>query len=57
MTPSRSGAGWDARRAKIFARCAPKDGIEPFDALVDQFMSQHPLNIAFQGAASRLASG
>ena len=35
-------AAWDARRAKIFDRCAPKDGIEPFDALVDQFMSQHP---------------
>lgn len=35
-------AAWDARRAKIFDRCAPKDGIEPFDALVDQFMSAHP---------------
>jgi hypothetical protein len=35
-------AAWDARRAKIFDRCAPKDGIEPFDALVEQFMSQHP---------------
>jgi len=35
-------AAWDARRAKIFDRCAPKDGIEPFDALVDQFMSEHP---------------
>jgi hypothetical protein len=35
-------AAWDARRAKLFDRCAPKDGIEPFDALVDQFMSQHP---------------
>ena len=35
-------AAWDARRAKIFDRCAPKDGIEPFDALVDQFMSVHP---------------
>ena len=35
-------AAWDARRAQIFDRCAPKDGIEPFDALVDQFMSQHP---------------
>jgi len=35
-------AAWDARRAKIFDRCAPKDGIEPFDQLVDQFMSQHP---------------
>ncbi len=35
-------AAWDARRAKIFDRCAPKDGIEPFDALVDQFMSEYP---------------
>ena len=35
-------AAWDARRAKIFDRCAPKDGIDPFDALVDQFMSEHP---------------
>jgi len=35
-------AAWDARRAQIFDRCAPNDGIEPFDALVDQFMSQHP---------------
>ena len=30
------------RRAKIFDRCAPKDGIEPFDALVEQFMSHQP---------------
>lgn len=35
-------AAWDARRAKIFDRCASKDGIEPFDSLVEQFMSQHP---------------
>jgi hypothetical protein len=35
-------AAWDARRAKIFDRCAAKDGIEPFDALVDQFMPQMP---------------
>jgi DDE superfamily endonuclease len=35
-------AAWDARRAKIFDRCAPKDGIEPFDALIEQLMSQHP---------------
>lgn len=39
-------AAWDARRAKIFDRCAPKDGIEPFDVLVDQFMSQHPYQTA-----------
>jgi hypothetical protein len=35
-------AAWDARRAEIFDRCAAKDGIDPFDQLVDQFMSQHP---------------
>jgi DDE superfamily endonuclease len=35
-------AAWDARRARLFDRCAPKDGIEPFDQLIDQFMSQHP---------------
>ncbi|MGH2764127.1 MAG: IS630 family transposase [Thermoleophilaceae bacterium] len=39
-------AAWDARRAKLFDRCAPKDGIEPFDALVDQFMGQHPYKSA-----------
>lgn len=35
-------AAWDARHARIFDRCAPKDGIEPFDGLVGQFMSQQP---------------
>jgi DDE superfamily endonuclease len=35
-------AAWDVRHAKIFDRCAPKDGIEPFDALVEQFMSVEP---------------
>jgi hypothetical protein len=35
-------AAWDVRRARIFDRCAPKDGIEPFDALVDQFMAIEP---------------
>ena len=35
-------AAWDVRRARIFDRCAPKDGIEPFDALIDQFMSVEP---------------
>lgn len=39
-------AAWDARRAKIFDRCAPKDGIEPFDQLVEQFMSVPPYNKA-----------
>ena len=35
-------AAWDARRAKLFDRCAPTDGIVPFDALVGQFMSVEP---------------
>ena len=39
-------AAWDARRARLFDRCAPKDGIVPFDALVDQFMSVEPYNKA-----------
>jgi hypothetical protein len=39
-------AGWDARRAKLFDRCAPKDGIEPFDALVEQFMTIEPYSKA-----------
>ncbi len=39
-------AAWDARRAKVFDRCAPKDGIEPFDALVKQFMSVEPYRSA-----------
>jgi hypothetical protein len=39
-------AGWDARRAKLFDRCAPKDGIVPFDQLVEQFMSVEPYSKA-----------
>ena len=39
-------AAWDSRRAKLFDRCAPKDGIEPFDQLVEQFMSTKPYNKA-----------
>jgi hypothetical protein len=39
-------AAWDARRAKLFDRCAPKDGIVPFDLLVEQFMTQEPYNKA-----------
>ena len=35
-------AAWDAKRAKLFDRCAPKDGIVPFDALVEQFMTIEP---------------
>lgn len=39
-------AAWDARRAKLFDRCAPADGIAPFDALVEQFMSVEPYSKA-----------
>jgi hypothetical protein len=53
-------AAWDARRAKLFDRCAPKDGIVPFDALVEQFMTQEPYTkaqrvfvIADNGSAHR----
>jgi hypothetical protein len=39
-------AAWDVRRAKIFDRCAPADGIAPFDALVEQFMGFEPYSKA-----------
>jgi hypothetical protein len=39
-------AAWDARRAKLFDRCGPADGIVPFDALVEQFMSVEPYSKA-----------
>jgi DDE superfamily endonuclease len=39
-------AGWDVKRARIFDRCAARDGIEPFDALVEQFMTVAPYSKA-----------
>ena len=35
-------AAWDVKRAKIFGRCEPRSGIEPFDRLVHDVMSQEP---------------
>ena len=35
-------AAWDVKRARLFDRCAPADGIVPFDALVKQFMTVEP---------------
>lgn len=35
-------AAWDVFRAKVFGRCEPTTGIEPFTRLVDQVMCQHP---------------
>jgi DDE superfamily endonuclease len=35
-------AAWDVRRARIFNRCDAKDGIQPFDRLVEKFMTADP---------------
>lgn len=39
-------AAWDVKRARLFDRCAAADGIIPFDALVEPFMSAEPYNKA-----------
>jgi DDE superfamily endonuclease len=39
-------AAWDVKRAKLFDRCAPADGIVPFDALIEQFMTVEPYSKA-----------
>ena len=35
-------AAWDVHRAKIFGRCEPTTGIEPFARLVEQVMTTEP---------------
>ncbi len=35
-------AAWDVHRAKLFGRCEPKNGIEPFRRLVEQAMKREP---------------
>jgi hypothetical protein len=35
-------AAWDVHRAKLFGRCEPKNGIEPFGSLVEQVMREQP---------------
>jgi hypothetical protein len=35
-------AAWDCHRARVFGRCEPHTGIEPFDALVHQVMTSEP---------------
>lgn len=35
-------AAWDVHRAKLFGRCEPKTGIEPFGSLVEQVMREEP---------------
>ncbi|MCA1696588.1 MAG: IS630 family transposase [Actinobacteria bacterium] len=35
-------AAWDVHQAKVFGRCEPKTGIQPFARLVDQVMTTEP---------------
>jgi len=35
-------AAWDVQRAKLFDRCEPRSGIEPFGRLVEQVMTTEP---------------
>jgi hypothetical protein len=35
-------AAWDVHRARLFGRCEPSTGIEPFGRLVDQVMGAEP---------------
>jgi hypothetical protein len=35
-------AAWDVHRAKVFGRCEPTSGIEPFSRLVDDVMTHQP---------------
>jgi hypothetical protein len=39
-------AGLDVHHARIFGRCEPKNGIGPFDRLVEQVMTRPPYNDA-----------
>ncbi|MFQ5738520.1 MAG: transposase [Acidobacteriota bacterium] len=39
-------AAWEVRKARLFGRCEPKTGIEPFSPLVSQVMSQQPYRSA-----------
>jgi len=35
-------AGWDVHRARLFDRCEERTGIDPFDRLVEQVMTEQP---------------
>ena len=39
-------AAWDVRCPKIFGRCAPRNGIQPFDGLIAEVMDQEPYRSA-----------
>src|SRR6516162_5463862 len=42
-------AGLDVHHARIFGRCQTKNGIDPFDRLVEQVMTRPPYNDARRG--------
>lgn len=37
---------WDVRRAKVFGRCEVKNGIQPFERLIEEVMEQEPYRSA-----------
>jgi hypothetical protein len=39
-------AAWDVHRARLFGRCEPRNGIDPFDRLVADVMGQEPYRSA-----------
>jgi len=39
-------AAWDVHRARLFGRCEPRTGIEPFGRLVEQVMTAEPYRSA-----------
>jgi len=39
-------AAWDVHRARLFGRCEPKTGIEPFGRLIEQVMTAEPYRSA-----------
>jgi hypothetical protein len=51
-------AAWDVHRAKVFGRCEAATGIDPFDRLVEQVMTNEPYASARRrvlGGRQRLA--
>src|SRR4029450_11507205 len=42
-------AAWDVHHARLFGRCEPTTGIEPFDRLVAQVMTTQPSASAARG--------
>jgi hypothetical protein len=45
-------AAWDVHRARLFGRCAARNGIAAFDRLVEQVMTQEPYRSAAESFGS-----